>query len=261
MESNFKNFGIIILAAGQGKRLGCVDRPKVLMEIGGRPMVSYILETLEKGGVPKENICLVVGFQAEKVKEKLGPDYIYALQKEQLGTAHAAYVGEEALPDNFKQFIVIQGDDSAFYKFDTLKNFLDFHSAKDNDMTLLTCEVAEPALLGRIIRDADGRMTEVVEKENADGEQKKIKEISTNTFCFKREWFKKVYPELKPIPNLNELGITAFIEEAEKRGAKFEGVKLSNPDEWLGINTPEQLIEADKRKLQDNKNNTNLCAE
>jgi bifunctional UDP-N-acetylglucosamine pyrophosphorylase/glucosamine-1-phosphate N-acetyltransferase len=250
MNDGFKNFGIIILAAGQGKRLGCTDCPKVLLEIGGRPMVSYILETLETGGVPKENICLVVGFQAEKMKEKLGPGYIYATQDEQLGTAHAAHIGEEALPDNFKQFVVIQGDDSAFYKFDTLKNFLDFHLAKDNDMTLLTCEAADPSLLGRIIRDKEGRMTAIVEKENATEEQKKIKEISTNTFCFEREWFNKIYPELKPIPRLNELGITAFIEEAEKRGAKYDGVKLPNPDEWFGINTPEQLKEADRRKME-----------
>lgn len=261
MDKDFKNFGIIILAAGQGKRLGCVDMPKVLMEIGGRPMISYILETLEKGGVPKENICLVVGFQAEKVKEKIGPGYIYAMQKERLGTAHAAHTGEQVLPDKFDRFLVIQGDDSAFYSFKMLEKFAADHIKNDNDMTLLTCEVADAALLGKIIRDENGKMVAVVEKENATREQKKIKEISTNTFCFKRSWFKNIYPQLKPIPNLNELGITAFIEEAEKLGAKFDGIKLFNSDEWFGINTPEQLEEANKRKLNIGKSNTNLCAE
>jgi bifunctional UDP-N-acetylglucosamine pyrophosphorylase/glucosamine-1-phosphate N-acetyltransferase len=186
------NFGVIILVAGQGKRLGCVDLPKVLLEIGDWPILSYILETLEKGGVPKENICLVVGFQAEKVKEKIGPGYIYALQEERLGTAHAAHTGERALPEKFHQFLVIQGDDSAFYSFKTLEEFAAHHIKKNNDMTLLTCEVADPALLGRIVRDEKGKMAAVVEKENATDEQKKIKEISTNTFCFRRDWFKNI---------------------------------------------------------------------
>ncbi|MFA6171492.1 MAG: sugar phosphate nucleotidyltransferase [Patescibacteria group bacterium] len=246
----FEDFGIIILAAGQGKRLGCTDKPKVLLEIGGWPMVSYILETLEKGGVPKENICLVVGLQAEKVKEKLGPGYIYAMQEEQLGTAHAAHTGEEALRENVKNFLVLNGDDSAFLKFETLEKFVSFHLDSKNDLTLLTCEVGDPSLLGRVARDKIGKLRAVIEKENLTAGVADTNEVSSGIYCFKREWFRNVFPDLKPILNLNEYGLPSFIDEAAKLKAKFDAMAMDNPSEWFGINTPEQLKEADRRKTE-----------
>ncbi|MFA6394294.1 MAG: sugar phosphate nucleotidyltransferase [Patescibacteria group bacterium] len=244
----FNNFGIIILAAGQGKRLGCADTPKVLLEIGGRPILSYVLETLNKGGVPKENICLVVGFQAEKVKEKIGPEYVYALQNEQLGTAHAAHTGEQALPEEITNFLILNGDDSAFYKFKTLKKLIDAHLKSKNALTLLTSRVDDPSLLGRVVRDENKKLKAVVEKENVTEEMKEINETSTGTFCFNREWFKKTFPNLKLIPVLNECGLPLFIDEANKERVAYDAVILENPDEWFGVNTPEQLKEANKRK-------------
>ena len=107
MAQKLENFGIVILAAGQGKRLGCTDLPKVMYKINNQPIIGYILKELEQGGISKEQICLVVGFKAELVKEKFGPGYIYAMQNERLGTAHAALTGEEALPAGFNNFLVL----------------------------------------------------------------------------------------------------------------------------------------------------------
>jgi len=72
MAQKLENFGIVILAAGQGKRLGCTDLPKVMYKINNQPIIGYILKELEQGGISKEQICLVVGFKAELVKEKFG---------------------------------------------------------------------------------------------------------------------------------------------------------------------------------------------
>ena len=182
MREKLKNFGVVILAAGRGKRLNCDGLPKVLYEIGGRPIVSYVLAELEKSGVAKSRICLVVGFREELVKEKFGPDYLYASQAECLGTAHAALTGAKALPENYYNFLVLNGDDSAFYKFSSLAELMEFHLTNNNDITILTCEPDNPQGLGRIVRAGDGRIKEVVEKENMTPELEKFKEINTGTF-------------------------------------------------------------------------------
>lgn len=248
MQDELKIFGLVILAAGHGKRLNCADLPKVLYKINERPIISYILAELASGGLVKEQICLVVGFKAELVKEKIGPGYIYTMQTERLGTAHATMIGEKALPANFNNLLVINGDDSAFYEFNSLAELMEFHLANDNDISILTCEPADPQGLGRVVRDEDGKVVSVVEKENMTPELEKIKEINTNTFCFKRDWFRRHYVNLKPIRGLGEYGLPSFVEEALSSGSKFNALKLKDSNEWFGVNTSEQLAEADRRK-------------
>lgn len=248
MSNNFKNTGIVILAAGKGKRLGCADIPKVLCELNDRPIVSYILDELEKGGVKKNKISIVVGFGREKVMERLGNEYLYALQEELLGTAHAAKTGEKVLPEKFDNFLILNGDDSAFYRFESLAGFVSKHAKNRNDITLLTCEKEDPLGLGRVIRDEQGKVIAIREKENMIPGDENIKEISTGTFCFRRDWFNKIYPTLDPIHKLGEYGLPSFVEKSLETGAKFEAIKLENSCEWFGINTLEQLAEANKRK-------------
>jgi bifunctional UDP-N-acetylglucosamine pyrophosphorylase/glucosamine-1-phosphate N-acetyltransferase len=255
MNYIFDNTGVIVLAAGRGSRLGCEKTPKVLCRLNGKPMLSYILDTLEKGGVSKKNICIVLGYQGEKVKEEMGEGYCYAWQKELLGTAHAASAGENKLSPEYSNILVLNGDDSSFYTFKTLSIFINQHIENKNDISLLTCEVEDPTGMGRIVRDLHNNVVKIVEKENVEEKEKDIKEISTGTFCFNRKWFKKHYQELSRIPGLNEYGLPSFIDKAFESEAKLRAVKLSDSAEWLGINTREQLKEADERmkNLQNNQ--------
>ena len=114
----------------------------------------------------------------------------------------------------------------------------------------MTCEPDDPQGLGRVARGQGGKIVKIVEKENMTPDLELIREINTNTFCFKRDWFKKHYPKLKLIPGLGEYGINTFVEEATGSGARFDAIILKNPNEWFGINTPEQLAEADRRKRE-----------
>ena len=249
MESESKNFGVVILAAGHGKRLNCEDLPKVLYKINERPIISYVLAELEKGGVEKKQICLVVGFKAELVEKEIGPGYIYALQTERSGTAHAALTGAEALPAEFDNFLVLNGDDSAFYKFNSLADLIEFHLANENNISILTCEPEDPRGLGLVVRGDEGQVVKVVEKENMTPELDKIKEINTGTFCFRKDWFLNHYPNLKPYnSSKGEYGLPSFIEEALTSGSRLGAVRLENSNQWFGVNTPEQLVEADRRK-------------
>jgi len=253
MKQELKNFGVVILAAGHGRRLNCVDLPKVLYKINERPIVSYILEELERGGISKSQICLVVGFMEELVKEKIGSGYLYASQIERLGTAHAALTGAQALPEDFDNFLVLNGDDSAFYRFHSLVDLINFHSENKNHTTILTCEPSDPQGLGRVIRGQDDRIIKIVEKENMTPDLEKFKEINTGTFCFNKNWFLEHYPNLKPFSSIKgEYGLPSFIEEALNSGSRLGAVKLENSNQWFGVNTPEQLAEADRRKREAN---------
>lgn len=242
------DIGVVILAAGQGKRLGNTQVPKVLQLIAGRPIVSYILGEFSNNNFSNENICLVVGYRKDMVIEEFGSDYLYAEQKELLGTAHAAMTGAMALPGELKNFLVVNGDDSAFYKFETILGFVKNHIENKNKISLLTSELENPLGLGRVLRDKTGRVVDIIEKERLKIEQEKIKEISTGTYCFDREWFLDRYKNLKPIPGLGEYGLPSLVPLALDDGSRFGAYKLSEPGEWFGVNTLEQLKEANLRK-------------
>jgi len=241
------SIGVVILAAGKGTRLNCDEVPKVMCELGGKPIVSYIIKVLNDIGFAKEQIMLVVGFKAEKVKEYFGCSVSYAFQSEQLGTAHAALIGIKELPKNIKHVLVIGGDDSAFYKKETIIDFVENHIKEGVKLSLLSAEVNDPTSLGRVVRRGDGQI-EIIEKEYLTKEQEKINEISTGTFCFDRFWFEDIYPNMPKLRKLGEYGLPTALAMARNKNEKYQIIKMKNENEWFGINTKEELLKANTRK-------------
>ena len=242
------SIGAVVLSAGKGTRLNCEDVPKVMLEIGSKPIVSYIVETLIDIGFKKEQIMLVVGYQGEIIKKYLGDGVSYAIQSEQLGTAHASLTGIKELPKNIKQVLVLGGDDSAFYTKETLEKFLENHLDEKATVSLLVGEISadiQKQQIGRVIKGKDG--WEIIEKENLKDEQFDLKEISTGTFVFDREWFEKNYKNIEKIKNLGEYGLPSMFSLVKEQGLKINVVKLENINEWFGINTSEELEMANKR--------------
>ena len=252
MLSEIHNIGVVILAAGRGTRLNCTDKPKVMCEIGGKPIVSYIVETLKAMGFSKEQICLVVGFRKDVVKAYFGDTVTYADQDEQLGTAHAAWVGEQKIKrlEDYKieQILVVGGDDSAFYTEDSLAQFINAHRDAHAIVSVLTTEVDDPSGLGRVIRNSEEQLIAILEKEQVGETQKSIREVNTGTYCIDREWFEEIYPRMPKVDGLNEYGLNMVVGMAKSEGVVTRAVKLENNQEWFGINTLEELQEADLRK-------------
>lgn len=246
MLVNLNDVGAVVLAAGKGTRLNCVEKPKVMLQIGGRPIVAYIVETLKKMGFKNEQICLVVGFHKELVKQYFKNEVVYADQDEQQGTAHATYIGMKSLSAEIKQVLVLGGDDSAFYQPETLINLIKKHLASDCVLTLLSAEEEDTGGAGRIVKTDKG--VEIIEKEYLTEEQKKINEISTGTFVFNRFWFEKIFPQMPKLRKLGEYCLPTALAIARETKKKFQVIKLSDADEWRGINTKEELEEANKRK-------------
>lgn len=242
---NINKIAVVILAAGRGTRLGCTDKPKVMLELSGRPIVSYIVETLEKLNFSPKQIVLVVGFKQEKVREYFGDRVVYAFQEQQKGTAHATYVGMQTLPKEIEDVLVLNGDDSAFYKEQTLVDFISKHFEQKNILSLLSADVNNNT--GKIVRMPNGDI-EIVEKEYLTEDQKLIKETSTGTFMINRVWYEKIFPNMLPLSKLGEYGLNVALSMARDQKEKYQVIKLKNSEEWFGINTFEELEKANLRK-------------
>ena len=238
--------GMVLLAAGKGTRLGCTDKPKVMLDIGGKPMMSYIVSSLESLGVSSERIMAVVGFQPETIINYFGSRVNYAVQEEQLGTAHAAMVGAAALPETIETVCVLQGDDSAFLSPQTLNNFLETHISSGADLTLMTV-VSDDETLGRVIRDKDGALLDVLEKEEVTKDQESIPERNTNIFCARKAWILSAFLRMQEIDAIHEFGIPQFIPLAREDLLRVQTYRLPDPEEYMGINTKEQCAHADQK--------------
>ncbi|MCX6780074.1 MAG: sugar phosphate nucleotidyltransferase, partial [Candidatus Magasanikbacteria bacterium] len=220
MSVNLSKVGVVIMSAGKGTRLNCTDKPKVMLHIGGKPIVSYAVFTLQELGFKSGQISLVVGFKKEQIQEYFKDSVIYGMQEEQLGTAHAAYVGMKSLPPDIEQVLVMGGDDGAFYMSSTLENLIDQHLKNECTVTLLSAVVSDPASFGRVVRSEEG--IKVLEKEYLAEEQKNINEVSTGTYIFDRAWYENMFPHMPKLTKLGEYGMNLSLVMAQEENKKVQ---------------------------------------
>lgn len=250
------NIEVIILAAGKGTRLNN-GKPagfsKAMMEIGGRPIIDYTLDILKK--VTNDKPILVVGYQGENVKEHVGDKGKYAWQKKQLGTGQAAFQGIKKASGKSKTILILQCDDSGFYKPETLKKFIKFHQKNQTDISAavtLAVIIKNNRDLGRIVVDKNNNLLAIIEKEFMKPKDfKKYKYVNCGCYCFDTHWAKENFPLLKK----NKLGrydITDIIRMASDQRKKVKIFEFPSR-EWHGINTQEQWEEA--KKIISNRSN------
>ena len=171
----------LVLAAGKGTRLMSQEAklPKVLREANGRPLIGYVLETINF--IAPEDTTIVVGYMAEAVQEKLGDKYCYALQAEQKGTGHAVMCAQENFEGYDGDVLILYGDMPLFKK-ETYEAIVNVHKESGAALTLLTSIVDDPPAYGRIIRDENEKIVDIVEQKDATEEQRKIKELNVGIY-------------------------------------------------------------------------------
>lgn len=231
----------IILAAGKGTRMKSKSYNKVTLPLGGKPMIVYAVELLKSLKI--DPIVVVVGFAKQSVKQAVKENVIFAEQKKRLGTAHALATGIKFLPKEISHVLVIQGDDSAFYKRSTLEDLINSHQQNKNALTFLTLRVADPSGLGRIIRDKNGRINAIIEEKNASIAQKKIKEINPACYVFRLTFLKKYLSKVPKDPISGEYYLVSLLKVALETQEKAQDVKGGNII-WRGVNTKEELKQA-----------------
>ncbi|GAW91657.1 bifunctional UDP-N-acetylglucosamine diphosphorylase/glucosamine-1-phosphate N-acetyltransferase GlmU [Calderihabitans maritimus] len=231
----------VVLAAGKGKRMRS-RLPKVLHKVAGKYMVEHVLEALRGAGV--KNIILVLGHEAELVKEKVARDVEVAYQREQLGTGHAVMQAKALLPGDGEDVLVVCGD-TPLLTAQTLKELIERHQENRAAVTILTSILPDPTGYGRIVRGPDGKVIRIVEEKDATPEEREIREINTGTYCFRQEELLSALEEIRPDNAQGEYYLTDTIDILIRRGLTVEAVQGS-AEETLGINNRVQLAEAEK---------------
>ena len=243
MTQQTMNTTAILLAAGQGTRMKS-SHPKVLHQILGRPMVAYLIDTLKSIGVP--DILVVVGYQAEKVKAALAGEGVrFVVQEPQQGTGHAVQAAMPAVPPETRTVMVLCGD-VPLIDGESIAALEHLHRESGAAVTVQTVELPEGAHYGRVVRDAQGQVKDVVQSKDARDRPDilGIREINTGAYCFEAAFLRQALGELEVSPVTGEIYLTDMVALAHRHGRTVEA--LVDPD-WpnlLGINSRQELAEA-----------------
>jgi len=227
----------IILAAGAGTRMK-TPKPKVLHSICGKPLIEHLLEKVNK---LTSHIIIVVGHQGEEVKNYLGSGYTYVYQQERKGTGHAVMEAVPYLPENGT--VMVLCGDTPLLNQASLQDLAEV--AVDGEAGLLTAEVLSPTGYGRIVRKGNHGVDRIVEEVEASEAEKEICEINTGTYCFKASILKKFLPQLSPSPKTGEYYLTDIISFLTKQNYRVIPYMLENYQESLGVNTLQELYQAE----------------
>jgi len=229
----------IVLAAGKGTRMKS-ELPKVLVPVLGRPMVEYVLDSLEQAGV--QQTVVVIGYRAELVRETLAhrPSLLYAEQKEQLGTGHAVMMCREQLAAHDGPVVILAGD-SPMIEARSIKELLAAYERDRPACILGTAHKANPTGLGRVVRSADGQFQGIVEEKDATEEQRQITEVNLSCYLFDS---KKLLAALDQVRNDNkqqEYYLTDCPGILLAQGENVQALPILTDRETLSINNMEEL--------------------
>lgn len=231
----------LILAAGEGTRMRS-QKPKVLHQVCGENILDYVVDASRDAGIL--DIAVIVGFQAEMVKESLSPQQETYYQKDQLGTGHAVL---QALPffEKLQGNLIVLVGDAPLIRAETIKGLVLAHETGGYAATVLTAEFEEPTGYGRMIKNRSGELQKIVEEKDADPEEKQIKEINSGMYCFDAQALILALKELKTDNSQGEYYLTDVIEIMRKTGKTAGTYVTPDPEDIQAINSRVQLAEAE----------------
>lgn len=235
----------VILAAGKGTRMKS-DKPKVVHQVMGKPMVYYSIEAARSAGADK--VCVIVGYKADEVKkavEELEAEVSisYAVQEQQLGTGHAVKCASDFIGTDGD--VIILCGDTPLVTGETLRKALDFHKKNENGVTVISALLDDPFGYGRIIRNGDS-LEKIVEEKDATDVEKAVKEVNSGMYIFNCDALQAALTQISNDNAQGEYYLPDAIEIIKKMGLKAAAVPMDDADQIRGVNTPEQLAEAEK---------------
>ncbi len=231
----------IILAAGKGTRMKS-DLCKVLHNVAGRPLISYVVDTVREAGL--NHTVVVVGHQADGVKDVLaGTAVQFALQREQLGTAHAVDAARSVMQDYGGTVLILCGD-VPLVSAETINRLRNFHEERRSRLTVATAVIPEPFGYGRIERGPDGTVTGIIEQADADARQAAIREVNTGIFLAEARLLFDLISRVRRDNANDEYYLTDVVKEAVRDGLVVHGCRIEEAGEIMGVNTRMDLAVA-----------------
>ncbi len=231
---------VVILAAGKGTRMYS-DLPKVLHPLAGKPLLGHALTAARQLGPNK--VCVVFGYGGNALPQALNDSSItWVQQAQQLGTGHALM---QALPelDNAAVCLVLYGD-VPLIRHETLTELVAL--ARGGAFGLLTAELADPTGYGRIVRNADGAVTHIVEHKDATDAERGIREINTGILAIPAGYLGRWLPSLSNQNAQGEYYLTDIIAMAVNEGLLVATCHPSHEWEIMGVNSKSQLAELER---------------
>ena len=234
---------IIILAAGQGKRMAS-NLPKVLVPLKNKPIIEYLLNSVKKSNVDKEPIIIVSPKNKEIIEEKLAKyNFKTAIQKEQLGTGHAVACAKDLIKSNVKKVIVLYGD-HPFIKSTSIEKLAKLEFSALAIMPTILADFSNWRQnfyhWGRIIRNKKNEVEKIVEFKDASLEERKVLEVNPGIMAFNTNWLFEHIEKLRNNNKQKEYYLTDMVKLAFKEGQIIKTINIS-PEEAIGINSQKEL--------------------
>ena len=238
---------VVVLAAGAGTRMKS-HLQKTLHVIGGRSLLSHSLHSA--AGITPQEIVAVIGHRREQVgpavaevAKELPVPVSTAIQEEQNGTGHAMQCAMNQLAD-FSGTIVVTYADVPLLRPATLQGLVDAHTSVPTAVTVLTSNVADPTGYGRIIRNREGEVVDIVEQKDADEKTLAITEVNSGVFAFDADVLRQALGQLDANNAQGELYLTDVLSIARSSGHPVRGFRIADAQEIAGVNDRVQLAEA-----------------
>ena len=241
-----ENTAIAIMAAGKGTRLKS-RHPKVLHEVGGKPLLAHVIAAATKVA-PAKDVYAIVGHEADRVREAVAQTGVnFVLQEPQRGTGHALMVAKSAL-SAYDQVIVLSGD-APLIRAETITQLKDFHLSRGAAMTLLAALLQNPTGYGRVIRKGakSDEARAIVEEKSATAAQKKINEINSGFYAFAVPALYRYIDQLKTDNPHAEFYLTDMAAVLRKAKERVLVTSAEDADEILGGNTRAELADIDQK--------------
>ncbi|MBP5939095.1 bifunctional UDP-N-acetylglucosamine diphosphorylase/glucosamine-1-phosphate N-acetyltransferase GlmU [Streptomyces acidiscabies] len=241
---------VVVLAAGEGTRMKSAT-PKVLHELCGRTLVGHVLAAARE--LDPENLVAVVGHAREQVTAHLAETdgaVRTAVQEQQNGTGHAVRMALEELGGTVGGTVIVVCGDTPLLTGTTLTALAATHHTDGNAVTVLTAEVPDATGYGRIVRDADGAVTAIVEHKDASGEQRAIREINSGVFAFDGNLLTDALKKVRTDNSQGEEYLTDVLGILREAGHRVGASVAGDHREIAGINNRVQLAQA-RRILND----------
>src|SRR5262245_49505210 len=248
--------GIIILAAGQGKRMKS-RLPKVMHPLCGKPLFLNVLTAAKR--LKPGKVAIIIGHGAEAVKQAYpNGDVTWVVQEQQLGTGHAVSCARNSF-GAFSGDVLILSGDVPLISEQTLNAIIHLHQQRGASLTLLTATLKEPRGYGRVLRDADGAIAGIVEERDATDAQQQIEEVNAGVYVVSAALLFSALEKVKNHNNQGEYYLPDIVAIALKQGERVATMKVDDACEMMGINTREELAQMEKtlqerinRKWMDN---------
>lgn len=242
-------WAVVVLAAGKGRRMNS-SLPKVLHPLCGKEMVRYILETVQP--LVDGPVVTVISPESREISNLISGSVEYVEQVEPKGTGKALLETEKVINERASNILVLYGDTPLITSF-TLTQLMERHQRANATISLVTSEVVSPSGLGRIERDSEGGIINIIEESEATNSQMAIKEINGGVYAFKSNWLWPALLQINAVKN-GEYYLTKLIEIASKEELPIESISPRETVEVLGVDNKLKFTEAEsimRRRILD----------